>query len=99
MSITSLPWPVFLLAAWFGTVLVISYVVCAIAKAAINKADARDLPNVLTALAQVLRGIVRPLSQAFSPAQSSLDSPASAQDGGSPEQTNGQGGEPAGIGR
>ncbi|WP_242911502.1 hypothetical protein [Actinomadura terrae] len=54
LLLDAVPWAVLLVIAWPLTA-VITYVLrCRIARAAINKSDARDLPQVLTALGPLL---------------------------------------------
>lgn len=56
----TVPWPVVLLcASWLLTVVIVAVLVHAIAKAAINKTDARDLPTVLTTIVQLVSGVTR----------------------------------------
>jgi hypothetical protein len=89
-SLDSLPWPVLLLGAWLATVMVVAVLAYGIAKAAINKTDARDLPAVLTALTQVVGGITGPLDRIAIAAHKPLN--ALVQNAESQEQTGGQSG-------
>jgi hypothetical protein len=91
--LASLPWPVILACACLTTVLVVAFLLYAIARAAINKADSHDLPKVLAELGQMIRGIIRPLHRALHAAQNPLNADASmsAQSVGVSAQTGGQG--------
>ncbi|MER5624277.1 hypothetical protein ABT061_24900 [Streptosporangium sp. NPDC002544] len=91
--LVSLPWPVLVVGTFLATILVIALLLYAIARAAINKADARDLPNVLAEIGQMIRSIIRPLHRALHAAQlpSNAGAPMSAQGVGTLEQTGGQG--------
>lgn len=91
--LASLPWPVLVLGALLATILVVALLLYAVARAAINKADARDLPNVLAEIGQMIRSIIRPLNRALHAAQvpPSTSTPMSAQGVGTLDQTGGQG--------
>lgn len=91
--LASLPWPVLVIGAFLATVLVIALLLYAIARAAINKADTRDLPNVLAEIAQMIRSIIRPLHRALHAAQAPSNAIAlmSTQSVGTLEQNGGQG--------
>ncbi|MDP9848145.1 hypothetical protein [Streptosporangium lutulentum] len=97
-SLTALPWPVLLIGAWLATIAVIALLVYAIAKAAINKTDARDLPTVLPVLAQLLGGLARPLNRALT-MPASVVSPAMVQEASPQEQTGSQGIDAIGTGQ
>ena len=56
-NLASAPWPLLVIGAWIITVMVVAALIYAISKAAINKSDAADLPQVLTALAPLLGGM------------------------------------------
>jgi hypothetical protein len=107
LLLTSVPWPVFVLAAWLLTILVIATMVYGIAKAAINKTDARDLPAVLTALTGLVKGVTRSVGQVSGtqipgqgPTAPAQDAQPSAQGAAILAQTNGTSGQTgiAGIG-
>jgi hypothetical protein len=55
---------VFVVGTWVLTVLIIAWLIRGIARAAINKADAKDLPQVLATLAPMLGGLVRTVTAA-----------------------------------
>ncbi|MFC5185048.1 hypothetical protein [Actinomadura harenae] len=55
------PWLVLLVIAWPLTVVITCVLRCRIARAAINKSDVRDLPQVLTALGPLLRDTFTPV--------------------------------------
>jgi hypothetical protein len=58
-QLDSVPWPMLMLGAWVATVFIVAWLIRAIAKAAINKANAQDLAQVLAALAPMLGGLAR----------------------------------------
>ncbi|RSN48286.1 hypothetical protein [Actinomadura sp. WAC 06369] len=95
-ELASLPWPVLLVGTWLFTVVVIAAVIYRIAKAAINKTDARDLPNVLIALAPLLTGTARSLTRLPGPAVTQLPTDPAASPAPIPqnvEQAPGSGGQ------
>jgi hypothetical protein len=61
--LTSVPWPVLLIGAWLIAIMTSALLFHAIAKAAINKTDASNLPQVLAALAPLLGGMMRLLTR------------------------------------
>ncbi|GII81929.1 hypothetical protein Sru01_69110 [Sphaerisporangium rufum] len=77
-SLASVPWPVWLIAAWLMSLAVICLTLYAIVKTAINKTDARDLPAVLSASAELVKSVTLPLSRPFLQAVP-FDSSASTQ--------------------
>ncbi|MEV6867462.1 hypothetical protein AB0M44_41535 [Streptosporangium subroseum] len=97
-SLDVLPWPVLLVGTWLATVVVIALLAYAIAKAAINKTDARDLPTVLTALTQLLGGLTRPINRALATPPSGISS-AVVQGVGPQERTGSQGIDAIGAGQ
>ncbi|MET7339232.1 hypothetical protein [Nonomuraea sp. NPDC005650] len=62
-DIATLPVPVLMVSAWIITIAIVSLLARSIIKTVINKADAQDLPRVLTALAPILRGVTNSLAQ------------------------------------
>ncbi|MGV9386070.1 hypothetical protein ACWDRB_60415 [Nonomuraea sp. NPDC003707] len=97
-SLTAVPLPLLLVGAWLATVLVIAFLVYAIFKATINKTDARDLPKVLPALAQMLGALTLPLNRAFN--NSSSTAPTTVlQEPAPQEQTGSQGIDTTGAGQ
>jgi hypothetical protein len=84
----SVPLPL-LLVTWMVTVVIVSTLVYAIAKAAINKADARDLPQVIAALAPLLAGLANSLTRV--PGTRRADGPDSVRDQADGEQTDDEG--------
>ncbi|MBG0819056.1 hypothetical protein [Planomonospora sp. ID82291] len=81
--LVSTPWPILLVGAFLFIVLVVAFLLYAIAKAAINKADAQDLPHVLAEIAQMIRSTARPLHRALHAAQNaSVLTPVQTQQNG-----------------
>lgn len=56
-NIESVPWPLLAIGAWITTVVILAALVYGITKAAINKSNAENLPQVLTAVTQLLNGV------------------------------------------
>lgn len=86
-AVQAIPWPVLIAGAWLATVLVIAVLLYSIAKAAINKTEARDIPRLAPGLMQVLANLTRPLtrtygSQADPPMVATQDSPTVDPTGG-----------------
>lgn len=89
LSLTAAPWPVLMLGAWIMTVVVMAVLLYGIVKAAINKADARDLSSVLIAVAELAKVVVRPFARSSPPIP--LIVPAVEQNFGALEQSGEQG--------